>query len=503
MSKQRFFCRMERLGLALSFDDVRLKSGYSKVPLSQIAIDSLFSRRIRLRCPIVSSPMDTVTEYRMAIALAMAGGIGIIHRNLEPSVQASQVARVKSYLNACISNPVCVQGNQTIREIEAMRKTEGYGFKSFPVLDEQGRLIGLLTKNDFDLCDDPSLLASAVMTRELVTAPVGTELSHAYKIMEQNKKKTLPLLDEHGVMMGMYVFSDAKRIKTGSQDGHNIDQQGHLRVGAAIGTGRGEIDRALMLAEKSVDVIVIDTAHGDSLPVYETLAQLRKELGNTVDIVVGNVSEGPSAKRLAEAGADGIRVGQGPGSICTTRIVAGIGCPQVTAVYNCASAVEGSGIPVCADGGINNSGDITVAVAAGAHCVMLGRLLAGTDEAPGEVITLRGVPHKVYRGMGSLGAMQDNASARARYGQTVMAKDRLVPEGIEGAVPYKGSVQAMLHQYVEGLRRGMGYVGAATIAELQNKADFHRISSAGLRESHPHDVVITQDAPNYRKEGEL
>ncbi len=300
----------------------------------------------------------------------------------------------------------------------------------------------------------------------------------------------------------MYVFTDVERVKTGSQTGYNVDHCGQLRVAAAIGTGGAEVERAKLLAEVRVDVIVIDTAHGDSATVFDILRALKEHPATSqIDIVVGNVSEGESAKRLAQAGADGIRVGQGPGSICTTRIIAGIGCPQVTAVYNCAEAVKKYDIPVCADGGINNSGDITVAIGAGAHSVMLGRLLAGTDEAPGESVTIRGIPHKAYRGMGSLGAMNDSATAKERYGETSTEKDRLVPEGVEGAVPYKGAVSSILHQNVEGLRRGMGYVGAASIEALRRKADFHRISAAGLRESHPHDVIITTDAPNYNRKG--
>ncbi len=501
MGKRQFFEAMAQQCLALSFDDVRLKTGYSKVPPSLVDISSKLSQHVGLKCPVVSSPMDTVTESRMAIAMAKAGGIGVIHRNLDPVRQAAEVARVKSHLNALIAKPVTVFGDDTIEIIDNMRRDNGYTFHSFPVIDREGRLIGLITKNDFDMCDDVSLPASVVMTKEsdLLTAPLGTKLEEAHRIMTEKKKKVLPLIDDNGRIKKMYVLSDVNRIRTGTRDGYNTDVGGHLRVAAAIGTGEEAVQRALLLAEESVDVIVIDTAHGDSLPVFEALKNLKKLLsGKNIDFVVGNVSEGESAKRLVDAGADGIRVGQGPGSICTTRIIAGIGCPQVTAVYECAKAIEGSDVPICADGGIKNSGDIPIIIGAGAHCVMLGNLLAGTDEAPGEIVTIRGVPHKKYRGMGSLGAMKDNAASRQRYGEQGTVKDRFVPEGIEGAVPYKGSVLSELHQQVEGLRRGMGYVGAANIEELREKADFHRISVAGLRESHPHDVVITQDAPNYR-----
>jgi IMP dehydrogenase len=501
MGKREFFTIMAKQGLALSFDDVRLKSGHSEVTPTSVSITTKFSRNVELKCPIASSPMDTVTESLMAIAMAKAGGIGVVHRNLEPVRQAAEVARVKSYLNALIAKPVTVYGDQTIEQIENRRLQERFTFQSFPVVNHEGRLIGLLTKNDFDMCDDMSLKAEDVMTRNLVTAPSGTSLAEAYEVMKRQKKKVLPLSTKDGRIAGMYVFSDVKRIRTGTQDGYNTDPGGHLRVAAAIGTGAEAYDRATLLAAEGVDVIVIDTAHGDSKPVYEILKSLKQQpVVSKIDIVVGNVSEGDSAKRLVDKGADGIRVGQGPGSICTTRIIAGIGCPQVTAVYNCAIAIQGSGVPICADGGIKNSGDIPIIIGTGAHSVMLGKLLAGTDEAPGEMVTIRGVPHKTYRGMGSLGAMQDNEASRQRYGEHNTSKDRFVPEGIEGAVPYKGPVLTELHQQLEGLRRGMGYVGASSIEELREIADFHRISAAGLRESHPHDVLITKDAPNYRKE---
>lgn len=500
MKKHEFFAKMDALGLALCPDDVRLKSGHSKVPPALVNLETKFSRHVGLKCPIASAPMDTVTESDMAIAMAQAGGIGVIHRNLLPDRQAAAVTRVKLHLNALVAKPITVFGDQTIEEIENRRCQKSFSFMTFPVIDRDGRLIGLLTKNDFDLCDNSNLKAEAVMTKELVTAPSGTSLEQAYQMMKDQKKKVLPLTTADGRVDGMYIFSDVKRIITGSKTNYNIDGGGHLRVAAAIGTGEAEFARALLLAEEKVDVIVIDTAHGDSDPVYEILKALKEhDKTKTIDIVAGNVSEGESAKRLVDAGADGIRVGQGPGSICTTRIIAGIGCPQVTAVYNCAKAIEGTGVPVCADGGIKHSGDIPILIGAGAYSVMIGKLLAGTDEAPGDKVIIRGVPYKRYRGMGSLGAMTDNKASRERYGERSQDKDRLVPEGIEGAVPYKGSVFGELHQLAEGLRRGMGYVGAANIGELLEKADFHRISPAGLRESHPHDVLITHDAPNYKK----
>jgi IMP dehydrogenase len=502
MNKRQFFDAMAVQGLALSFDDVRLIPGYSVVVPTLVDITTKFTRRVGLKCPIVSSPMDTVTESRMAIAMAMAGGIGVIHRNLEPERQAAEVARVKSHLNALILKPVTVFGDESIEQIERRRAEEGYSFQSFPVINRKGRLIGLITKNDFDMCDDTSLKAETVMTHfsSLITATSGTDINEAYRIMEEEKKKVLPLVTDERAIEGMYVFSDVKRILTRSQEGYNTDARGHLLVAAAIGTGEESLQRAALLIKEQVDVLVIDTAHGDSKPVFDILKALKAmPEASGIDIVAGNVSVGAAAKRLVEAGADGIRVGQGPGSICTTRIIAGIGCPQVTAVHECSTAIEGSEVPIIADGGIKHSGDIPIAIGVGAHAVMLGKLLAGTDEAPGDLVTIRGVPHKRYRGMGSLGAMQENEASRQRYGERSTSKDRFVPEGIEGAVPYKGPVTSELLQQIGGLRRGMGYVGAATLEELRQKAELYRITGAGLNESHPHSIVITDDAPNYRK----
>jgi len=492
-----FFQKMEADGMALAFKDVRLKSGYSQVLPPEVSVRTQFSRKVTLNSPVVSAAMDTVTESTMAIAMAKAGGIGVIHRKFAtPAQQAEEVERVKLYLNAIISKPICVYEDDTIETIESLREEKMYSFQSFPVLNRQGRLIGLLTRNDFDLCQNVCLPAREAMTQKLITAPVGTTLVQAYALMIKEKKKVLPITDTEGKVTGMYIFSDVKRVMEGNSQSYNIDSAGHLRVAAAIGTGDSALGRATLLANASVDVIVIDTAHGDSKPVFETLKEIKRAFPD-IDVVVGNVSEGASAKRLVDAGADGIKVGQGSGSICTTRMVAGIGCPQVTAIYNCAKAIQDSGVPVCADGGIEYSGDITVAIGAGAHSVMLGNLLAGTEETPGEIITIDDMRYKHYRGMGSLGVMIESRESRNRYGQTNLGKDKLVPEGVEGAVPCKGPVEKSLYQYVGGLRSGMGYVGARTIEELQEKADFYRISSAGLAESHPHNIRIVKDAPNY------
>ncbi len=495
MRKSDFFDNMERQGVAITYDDVRLKTGHSDVPPTEVALASRFSRNVPLNIPIVSSAMDTVTEWPLAVEIAKLGGLGIIHRGLEPEIQANHVKRVKFYLNGLIDQPIAVHADDTIESIERQRNERGWEFHSFRVVDQNNKLVGILTRNDFDLNDDPGQIVKNVMTRNLITAPEKTTLDEAYTIMSREKKKILPLVTAANELAGLYVFSDVARIKRGSSSDYNVDDDGRLRVGAAVGTGSEALERVKLMAHR-VDVIVIDTAHGDSKPVYDTLTAIKKAYPK-LDVVVGNVSEGSSAKRLVKAGADGIKVGQGPGSICTTRVVAGIGCPQVTAIYNCVKALEGTGIPVCADGGISQSGDIPIALGAGAHSVMLGRLLAGTKEAPGQIVMHQGNQVKIYRGMGSLGAMMDSRGARERYGQRDTSTEKLVPEGVEGLVPYRGTMSDLMVQYVGGLRAGMGYVGAANVEELREKGDFYRITGAGVRESHPHDIVITADAPNY------
>jgi IMP dehydrogenase len=496
MQKDQFFEKMEKQGLALSYGDVRLKTNHSSILPADANLSSFFSRRVPLKCPIISSPMDTITEHKMAIEMAKMGGLGIIHRGLGPKEQALEVARVKFYLNGFIKKPICVFDDQTIEEILKMINEKDFSFRSFPVIDRNGKLVGLLTNNDFDFCPNYNLKAREIMSRELITAKEGTNLEEAYIIMRESKKKILPVINNQGNLEGMYVYSDVKRIITGGSPLYNLDCNGNLRVGAAVGTGDDAFERLEILSELGVDVVVIDTAHADTKSVLQTLKEIKTKY-NQIDVVVGNISEGESAKRLADAGADGVKVGQGPGSICTTRIVAGIGCPQVTAIYNCARALRGSGVPVCADGGIQQTGDITIALATGANSVMLGNLLSGTKETPGEVIIRQGMSVKEYRGMGSLAAMQASKASRERYGQGKSEKDKLVPEGVEGMVPYKGEVAQIIFQCLGGLRSGMGYVGAATVEELQEKADFYQISGAGLGESHPHSLLAAKEAPNY------
>lgn len=494
---------MNELGIALTFDDVRLRTAYSECLPSDVDLITRFSTNVPLKIPIVSAPMDTVTNSLMAIALAKLGGLGIIHRNLSPEQGCSEVLTVKTHLNVLIHNPICVYSDQKMIEVLNLRSDQGLTFHSFPVLNHENQVVGLLSEESFDFCMDLEASVGSIMSTDFLSAKVPTDIDTAYKAMLQGKSKVLLLIDDQCKLTNMYVWSDVEDIMTQSRVGYNLDANGQLYVGAAIGTGEKAVENALGLQEAGANVIVIDTAHGDSKLVYETLRCLKKDSDFHTDIVVGNISEAASAKRLAKAGADGIKVGQGGGSICTTRIVAGIGCPQFTAIYNCATAIKELKLktPICADGGIKNSGDIPIALGAGAHCVMVGRILAGTDEAPGEKINIGGIPHKSYRGMGSIGAMRDNAASRQRYGQETDSKDQLVPEGVEGAVPYQGPLSAVLHQYIEGLRRGMGYTGTKTIEDLQENAKFWRITGAGTRESHPHDITITAKAPNYPNSG--
>jgi len=492
-----FFEKLSAQGLMVTYDDVRLRTKHSEVLPSQTDVRTRFSRRITLNIPIVSSPMDTVTTSAMAIGMAEAGGIGIIHRGLSPEAQAKEVARVKHHLNGRIKTPITVRADMQVEEIISMREEKGYSFHTLPVVDDKQKVIGLLTRNDFDFCTDPTKEARAIMTpfADLTKASPEIEAREAYELLLSSKKKVLPLVDKDGTLAGMYIFSDLKRIFSQGNE-CTVDAEGQLVVGAAVGVGEGALKRAELLAIEKCDVFHIDTAHGDSKAVIDTIVSLKKKYP-AVDVAAGNVSSGVSAKHLTDVGADAVLVGQGPGSICTTRIVAGVGVPQVSAMYECAQALEGSGVPVIADGGINNSGDMVIALAVGASSVMLGRLLAGTEEAPGETRFFQGMQIKDYRGMGSLGAMRANASSRERYGQAHTASVKLVPEGIEGIVPYKGSVKSVLDQYVGGIRAGMGYNGAKTIANLQQVAELFRISTAGLTESHPHDVHLTAQAPNY------
>lgn len=494
--------RAREEGIALTFDDVRLKTGYSEVMPDDVNLESKFSRNVGLKIPIVSAAMDAVTEYKLAIELAKLGGLGVIHKNLSPKEQAFNVTRVKHHLNGLIEKPICAYEDEKVSEILSKRDAQDYTFHSFPVLSREGKLVGIITRNDFEFCDDNSYPAAEIMSTDLLTAPKETDLDKAYDVMRKEKKKILPLVKEDGKIVGMYVFSDVKRIKTRSAETYNVDNKNQLRVGAAVGVGESALERVALLAKKNVDVIVIDTAHGDTKSVIETLKEIKRNY-NGLDVVVGNISIGASAKRLADAGADGIKIGQGPGSICTTRQIAGVGRPQVSAIYDCVKELEKYEIPICADGGLRDSGDIPIAIGAGAHSVMMGGMLAGTEEAPGEIVFLQGRQWKNYRGMGSLSAMEESKSSRERYLQGEGGKDQIIPEGVEGLVLYKGKLDEVIFQYVGGLRRGMGYVGAASIKELRKKGDFDRITAAGFSESHPHDIKITKETPNYGGNNDL
>jgi IMP dehydrogenase len=492
--------RARREQRGLTFDDVLLRVAYSEVLPEEVDLQSRFSTNVPLKIPFVSAAMDTVTEHELAIALAKLGGIGVIHKNLGVEEQAVEVARVKKHLNAKIDSPVCVYESQTVRQVLEMAEARKYDFRTFPVLDApEGKLVGLLTGNDFDFCRNLDGLVGEVMTQEVLTSSSNTGMDSAYEIMIKEKKKVLPLIDERCRVVGMYVFSDVRRIKTGSAEKFNVDDNNRLRVGAAVGVGTEDYNRVSRLVAEGVDVIVIDTAHGNSRNVLETVRRVKNDFN--IDVVAGNIAFEDAVEPLIEAGVDGLKIGIGPGRICTTRMVAGVGEPQVSAVYNCARKVSEirSDVPICADGGILHSGAIAIAIAAGASSVMMGGVFSGTDEAPGEILERRGIRYKTYRGMGSIGAMRGGRGARERYSHPeVGSDDELVPEGIEGLVPCKGPLARIVHQYVGGLRKGMGYAGAKTIKNLRIESDFSEVSSAGARESHPSNVEHMRDAPNYR-----
>jgi IMP dehydrogenase len=498
LPKDIFFRKIDRLGLGLTFDDVRLKTDHSKVPPANVSLETKYSRNTPLKIPIVSAAMDTVTEQKMAIAIAKRGGLGIIHKNMSPEQQASEVARVKYHLNARVDKPICVHENDTIEQILNMKESKGYNFLSFPVIDNDGKLVGLLTPSEFDFCFDTSLTAEEVMTKDVMTRTGKYHWEKAYWLMLKEKKKVLPLINKKREVIGMYVYTDVKRIMSGDSDMYNVDERGQLRVGAAIGVNDA-FERIPLLLRKNIDVISLDSAHADTVDIINRTKEIKRKYPD-LELVVGNISQADAARRLARAGADGVKVGQGPGSICTTRIVSGTGSPQVTAVYECSVIADKYGIPLNADGGLEYSGDIPVAIGAGAHSVMMGKMLAGTYEAPGDVIFLKGEQWKVYRGMGSIEAMEEHAGSRDRYRQTGKI---LISEGVKGRVLFTGPLEDVLKQYIGGLRNGMGYVGAANIEELRAKADFKRISVAGKRESHPHGIEITEEPPNYKiREGD-
>jgi IMP dehydrogenase len=475
----------------LTFDDVLLVPAESRVLPNDVSTATRLTRGITIEIPIVSAAMDTVTEARLAIALAREGGLGVIHRNLPIEAQVAEVDKVKRSESGMIVEPVTLPPDALVSDALELMRT--YQISGVPITDEDGLLVGILTNRDLRFAPDMSQPVSALMTaRNLVTAPVGTRLAEAEAILHRHKIEKLPVVDAEGRLKGLITVKDIqKRIQFPEA---TKDAQGRLRVGAAVGVGPDAWERAGALVDSGVDVLVVDTAHGHSAAVPEMVGRIKSSL--QVEVVAGNVATAEGTEALIDAGADAVKVGQGPGASCTTRVVAGVGVPQVTAIYECSRV---SSVPIIADGGLTSSGDIAKAIAAGADTVMTGSILAGTDEAPGEVIFHQGERFKEYRGMGSLGAMRARGSSRDRYFQgDVEDVEKLVPEGIEGRVPYKGPLAAILHQLVGGLRQAMGYCGAATIDEMK-AARFVRITAAGLRESHPHDVTITKEAPNYRR----
>jgi IMP dehydrogenase len=476
----------------LTFDDVLLEPGYSEMMPSDVDISSSLTRAITLNVPIISSPMDTVTESDMAIAMAQLGGIGMIHKNMSIEQQAMQVDRVKRSEHGVIVDPVTLPPETPAGEAARLMDERNIGGVPITV---NGRLVGILTRRDLRFLESRERPVSEVMTKDnLVTAPEDTSLERAERILLENKVEKLLLVDENFQLKGLITIRDIDKNLQFPRA--SKDSRGRLRVGAAVGVF--DLDRAAALVESGVDVLVVDSAHGHSKNVIETVREIKRRL--EIAVIAGNVATEAGAKALADAGADAVKVGIGPGSICTTRIISGIGVPQLSAISNAARALSGTDIPVIADGGIRFSGDITKALAAGASTVMIGGLLAGVDESPGEMILYQGRSFKRYRGMGSLGAMVKGSSERYRQGQGAADQTKLVPEGVEGRVAYKGALQPLMFQLTGGLRSGMGYVGSQTIRELREKARFIEISPASVRENHPHDIAITQEAPNYSVE---
>ena len=473
---------------ALTFEDVLLVPRYSEVLPKEVCLKTKLTKNITLNIPMVSAAMDTVTEYRTAIAMARLGGIGIIHKNMDIENQVKQVKKVKKSESGIIIDPIYVYPDATLADAEALMQE--YRISGVPVVDIYNKLLGILTNRDMRFEKDLSKRADVVMTKmPLITATKDISLDEAEQIMHKNKIEKLPIIDEDGHLQGLITIKDIKkRIEYPSAI---KDQYGRLRVGAAIGVG--QLDRARALVDAGVDVLVLDSAHGHSKGIIDTVKAIKKEM--KIDIIAGNVATAEAVEALAAAGADAVKVGIGPGSICTTRIVAGVGVPQISAIDECADTGRRLGVPIVADGGIKYSGDIAKALAVGASCIMAGSLLAGTKESPGELINYQGRQYKSYRGMGSIGAMSKGSTDR--YFQEGTAADKLVPEGIEGRVPYRGSIAGIVHQMMGGLRSSMGYCGSESIDAFWQNAEFVEITTAGLKESHVHDVQITAEAPNY------
>lgn len=481
---------MKMVGRALTFEDVLLRPCYSEILPKEVQIHTQLTKNIKLNMPLISAAMDTVTEHRAAIMMARLGGLGIIHKNMDIKAQVREVKRVKKSESGVIIDPILIAPNASI--YEALELMAEYRISGVPVVDEERKLLGILTNRDLRFESNFNNKVENVMTKApLITAPKGCTLDDAEKIFSTNKVEKLPIVDENNHLVGLITIKDLKKRK--EYPDANKDSFGRLRVGAAIGVNQMERVDALVGAD--VDVIVLDSAHGHSRGIIDSVKAIKAKYPK-LEIIAGNVATAGATKALCEAGADAIKVGIGPGSICTTRIVSGVGVPQISAIDECALEADKFGVPVIADGGIKYSGDIAKALAAGASSVMIGSLLAGTDESPGELFTYQGRQYKAYRGMGSLGAMQKGSSDR--YFQQGTAQDKLVPEGIEGRVPYVGSIKNVIHQLLGGLRSSMGYVGAKDLLDFRERAEFVEITSAGLKESHVHDVTITHEAPNYK-----
>lgn len=479
---------------ALTYDDVLIVPNYSEVLPTDVELKTRFSRNIPMNIPIASSAMDTVTESRTAIVMAQEGGIGVIHKNLTPEEQAFEVAKVKKYESGMILDPFTVTPDQKISDLfDSMKK---YKISGFPVIDADKKLVGMITNRDLRFVSDIHKKVKDVMTsKNLVTAPEGTSFEKAKEILQNHRVEKLPVVSADGKLKGLITIKDIE--KTIAYPHANKDQYGRLRVAAACGVGEKELRRVELLAAAFVDAIVIDTAHGHSKGVIDMVKAVKK-LGLKIDVVAGNVATAKACEDLIAAGVDGIKVGIGPGSICTTRIIAGIGVPQMQAIFDCRTPCLKADVPFIADGGIKFSGDIMKALAGGASSVMIGSLFAGCEETPGEMVLYQGRAYKMYRGMGSMGAME--RGSKDRYGQSAVEEvSKLVPEGIEGQVPYRGSLSSNLFQLVGGVRAGMGYVGAGNMKALHERAKFMKITAASLKESHPHDVIITKEAPNYRQ----
>ncbi|MBT8043026.1 MAG: IMP dehydrogenase [Pontiella sp.] len=476
----------------LTFDDVSLITQYADFLPGDTDISTNLTRNVSVKIPFLSAAMDTVTEARMAISMAMLGGIGVIHKNLDPEVQAQHVSRVKHHLNGLITDPITFNVNDTLETIAQRRDEKGYGFSGFPILDDEGRLVGILTSKDIRFSRYKRAPVADIMTTDVITAKPDTNLRQAYDLMQQHKIGKLPLL-EKGKLVGLYSYADVRRLIENEEPLFNRDEKHRLRV--AAGVGPGDYERAEILNQEEVDVMVVDTAHGHTKGVIEMVAWVKNKFPH-IDVIGGNIATSEAALALRDAGADAVKVGIGPGSICTTRVVAGVGIPQISAIYAASTALKGE-IPVVADGGVRNSGDIAKALVAGADTVMMGSVLAGTEESPGEKIIYEGRQFVIYRGMGSLDAMKSREGSRQRYG--LSDDDDLVPQGIEGMVPFAGTVNKVMKQYCGGLQASLGYCGAANIRDLKTKGQFVRVSHAGSIEAHAHDVKITKEAPNYRR----